>query len=192
MPKLSPDVAASRRLNILDAARTCFARHGIHVSVDQICAEAGISKGAFYGYFKSKDAAIEAMAGEHAELIAGFADVTDLDAFAQRVFEYAHGGSGESSRLELEAWTHSLTQPQLRTILQTNIVALRRAFAGHLGNILSAGDADGAAEILSIFAAGLIVSTALDDGMNAAERGAALAKMLSLLTGATIAPPKPL
>ncbi len=48
------------------AARRCFIRHGIHISVDEICAEAKVSKGALYGYFASKDAIIQAIADEHA------------------------------------------------------------------------------------------------------------------------------
>ena len=55
------------------AARRCFVRNGIHISVDDICAEAGVSKGALYGYFPSKDAVIQAIADEHvSDLILDF------------------------------------------------------------------------------------------------------------------------
>ena len=65
MPKLSQQTLDERRANIMDAARRCFARNGIHVSVDELCAEAGVSKGALYGYFPSKEAIIGAMADLH-------------------------------------------------------------------------------------------------------------------------------
>lgn len=41
---------------IVDAARRCFNRHGFEqVSIDQIMAEAGLTRGGFYHYFSSKD-----------------------------------------------------------------------------------------------------------------------------------------
>jgi AcrR family transcriptional regulator len=54
-----------RRLHVLAAARSCFARSGFHgASMQQICAEAQMSPGALYRYFPSKDAIIEAIAEE--------------------------------------------------------------------------------------------------------------------------------
>jgi AcrR family transcriptional regulator len=62
MPKISDEHAAERRDHILRSAATCFARSGIHrATVDDICAQAGISKGAIYGYFKSKDDVVAAL-----------------------------------------------------------------------------------------------------------------------------------
>lgn len=59
MPKLKPDTQRARRENILDAAEVCFARSGFHASTMQdICKEAGISPGALYIYFPSKEALI--------------------------------------------------------------------------------------------------------------------------------------
>lgn len=47
--------AARTRAAIMDAALTCFERHGIASStLDQIAAEAGVSKGAIYWHFKGK------------------------------------------------------------------------------------------------------------------------------------------
>jgi AcrR family transcriptional regulator len=69
MPKIRPETAAKRRMKILKAAHRAFNVHGINVSVDQICAEAGVSKGNFYGYFESKDELILAIAREQGEQI---------------------------------------------------------------------------------------------------------------------------
>lgn len=45
-----------RRLQILDTAKRCIARQGYHqTTMDKIAEEAGLSKGALYWYFKSKD-----------------------------------------------------------------------------------------------------------------------------------------
>ncbi len=47
---------------ILDAAKACFVRSGFQgASMQQICAEVGMSPGALYRYFPSKEAIIEAI-----------------------------------------------------------------------------------------------------------------------------------
>jgi AcrR family transcriptional regulator len=51
-----PDVSKERTQQILDAAIRVFSRLGFHnASMDDIVAESGLSKGALYWYFKSKD-----------------------------------------------------------------------------------------------------------------------------------------
>ncbi|HEX2908014.1 MAG TPA: TetR/AcrR family transcriptional regulator [Phototrophicaceae bacterium] len=55
-PKISKAYEAERRQQILRAAEVCFGRKGYHAaSVDEIAAEAGLSKGAVYIYFHSKE-----------------------------------------------------------------------------------------------------------------------------------------
>jgi TetR/AcrR family transcriptional regulator, repressor for uid operon len=55
-----------RRTQILDAAVICFAKHGFHqTSMHDISAEAGISVGLIYRYFKNKEEVIAAMAARH-------------------------------------------------------------------------------------------------------------------------------
>jgi AcrR family transcriptional regulator len=62
MPKISAEHAEARRNQILDAATTCFARNGIQqTTIKSICAEAGLSAGAVYGYFASKQAILQAV-----------------------------------------------------------------------------------------------------------------------------------
>ncbi len=57
-----PDVSEERKNQILDAAQAVFARLGFHdARMDDIVEEAGLSKGALYWYFKSKDAIIGAI-----------------------------------------------------------------------------------------------------------------------------------
>lgn len=51
-----PDVSEERKNQILDAAVTVFTRLGFHKArMDDIVEESGLSKGALYWYFKSKD-----------------------------------------------------------------------------------------------------------------------------------------
>lgn len=56
------DVSEERRSQILDAAVAVFARLGFHQArMDDIVQEAGLSKGALYWYFKSKDEIVMAI-----------------------------------------------------------------------------------------------------------------------------------
>lgn len=62
MPKISEQRRAEQRERILRAARSCFATRGIHsTTMHDICHAAKLSRGAVYGYFKSKHALIRAM-----------------------------------------------------------------------------------------------------------------------------------
>lgn len=57
-----PDVSVERKNQILDAAAAVFARSGFSgARMDDIAVEAGLSKGALYWYFNSKDEIILAM-----------------------------------------------------------------------------------------------------------------------------------
>jgi AcrR family transcriptional regulator len=57
-----PDVSAVRKNQILDAAMAVFARMGFHEArMDDIVLESGLSKGALYWYFKSKEDIITAI-----------------------------------------------------------------------------------------------------------------------------------
>jgi AcrR family transcriptional regulator len=61
MPKVSEQHMAARRQQIIDAAYRCFARKGFHqATMRDIYAEAGLSPGAVYHYFDSKQAIIAA------------------------------------------------------------------------------------------------------------------------------------
>ncbi len=59
MPKISDMRRAERREQILNAAWSCFQREGLHATtMDDIIAASGLSAGAVYSYFPSKDALI--------------------------------------------------------------------------------------------------------------------------------------
>ncbi len=61
MPKVSDAHLEARRQQILDAAEACFSREGFHqTSMQDICREAGLSPGAVYRYFSSKEEIIAA------------------------------------------------------------------------------------------------------------------------------------
>jgi AcrR family transcriptional regulator len=68
-----------RRQQILESAIKCISRHGYHqTTMDDIASEAGLSKGALYWYFKSKDEILAAMCklqcDEHLQILSHFAE----------------------------------------------------------------------------------------------------------------------
>jgi AcrR family transcriptional regulator len=80
MPKVSEAHLTARRDQILDAATTCFARDGLHqTTLRQICAEAGLSAGAVYGYFQSKTEILEAVFARYAAQHTGHAPPASVD-----------------------------------------------------------------------------------------------------------------
>lgn len=61
MPKISDEKRAARRAQILEAAWGCFQKEGLHATtMDDIIRASGLSAGAVYSYFPSKDQLIMA------------------------------------------------------------------------------------------------------------------------------------
>jgi AcrR family transcriptional regulator len=67
VPKISPAHEQQRRTQILAAAMSCFARQGYHAtSMDDVVRESGLSVGAIYSYFPSKEDLFLALCDERA------------------------------------------------------------------------------------------------------------------------------
>ena len=133
----------ARRRQILDAARRCFIRNGFHTtSMQDVLAEAELSVGAVYRYFKSKDDIIAAIAAEAlAEVAAAFVaddaeepprldDIVDL---VLAVEKPPLAGSPESARLLVQIWSEALRSPELAAQLGEVMAATR----GVLGNLVA-------------------------------------------------------
>jgi AcrR family transcriptional regulator len=71
MPKVSEEQLATRRAEILEAARRAFARHGYEgATVKVLEAETGLSRGAIFHHFRDKDALFLALAEDDAAQMA--------------------------------------------------------------------------------------------------------------------------
>jgi TetR/AcrR family transcriptional regulator, transcriptional repressor of aconitase len=81
MAKVSQAHLDARRRQILDAARACFARDGFHAaSMQDVITEAGLSAGAVYRYFASKEEIVAAVATETmAEVARAIADAARIE-----------------------------------------------------------------------------------------------------------------
>jgi TetR/AcrR family transcriptional regulator, repressor for uid operon len=65
---VNPSLHEERRRQILSAALACFRRRGFHsTTIAEICAEAGVSAGALYRYFPSKEEIIDAIGAQETE-----------------------------------------------------------------------------------------------------------------------------
>lgn len=151
MPRVSDQHLAARRQQILDAARLRFTRNGFHAtSMQDVIAEAGLSVGAVYRYFKSKDDLVTAIAGQvvnevTAEIaaVAAHEPALPLDQAMQRLVEELEPRLGPDGafRLALQVWAEAMRNPTLAafvrdvygTVRARMTVLVRRAQeAGHL------------------------------------------------------------
>ncbi|MBK9928116.1 MAG: TetR/AcrR family transcriptional regulator [Anaerolineales bacterium] len=99
------------RTKILDAAIKLFSNNGYNkASVDDICAEAGISKGAFYHHFKSKQelflAILDGWLKAIDNAIEVSKDMTAPETFMQmsEAFPYIFETAGDGLPMFLEFW----------------------------------------------------------------------------------------
>jgi AcrR family transcriptional regulator len=138
MPRVSEEHLAARRQQILDAARTCFARNGFHTtSMQDVIREAELSVGAVYRYFDSKEALIEAVAEQVVGLIVGELDsviemrplppLVDVMDRVLRVVETQSGADG-AARMAIHVWGEALRNPRLRELVAGVYQTIRARF----------------------------------------------------------------
>jgi TetR/AcrR family transcriptional repressor of uid operon len=142
MARANAQRQSDRRSEILEAAQRCFARSGFHqTSMQQICAEAGMSPGNLYRYFPSKEA-----------IIAGIAE-RDRAEVAQD-FATADLSLGMFAVLEGMARHHFTEQPHEEVQLCTEIMAEARRNP-EIARIMSSFDSDVRKWLIDLFRAGV-------------------------------------
>lgn len=143
MRHADPLLPERRRLQILDAARECFAARGLALTtVEDICGEARISPGALYRYFASKAAIVAALAHEaHAEADAVLAAGGDPLICVNKL---ARVTLGESAAFQIALWAEAAHDPPLtRSLAQRD--SRNRAM---LAALLKRADAEAIADAL--------------------------------------------
>jgi AcrR family transcriptional regulator len=176
MPKVSLTHQHARRDQILSAAGTCFARHGFAAaSMPEIAAVAGLSVGALYRYFASKEQLFLAVVAERVAVYndAVFAELNTPGPPARRLIAALRSlqrllrtQMPDDARLSLELWSRANDVPELavwlrqarrRRVLAFRDVIDEAKLAGAFDSDLRANDA--AAALLAI-ADGLVVQRA--------------------------------
>jgi AcrR family transcriptional regulator len=135
MPRVSQAHLDARRRQILDAARRCFTRNGFHAtSMQDVLAEAGLSAGAVYRYFRSKDEIVVAIASEAVTEIAGALDSAfeaddppPLDEVLGAAFQAIQRIDAEQgvAKLALQVWGEAVRSPALAETLKGAIRRVR-------------------------------------------------------------------
>jgi AcrR family transcriptional regulator len=182
MPKVSREHMENRRRQILDAANRCFARVGFHnATMQDVIREAGLSAGAIYNYFSSKEDIIAAIAHErHArEAEASRAAEDDVNAHAAlmqlaRAFfgRLASPGEEEERRVGVQLWAEALNNKRLLKVVLQGTAEPRRVLAGLIGRLKSSGDiscemnSDALARLLIALFQGLVLQKCWEKDLN--------------------------
>jgi AcrR family transcriptional regulator len=136
MPKVTQQHRDARREQILAAARRSFLRDGFHAtSMQDLFAEAGLSSGAVYSYFASKDDMIAAIAEENmrgvTEMIAAVATQhpgRPVGAVLADIMDMLNAQDAQDGlgKLTVIVWSEALRNPSLAARF-TDMVAQIRA-----------------------------------------------------------------
>lgn len=122
-----------RQQQILDAAKSCFVRHGFHAtSMRQILDAAGISAGGAYNYFASKDDIILGLVAEERAEIEGLAErlqkqKNPLLGIAQLVHDAIAYTTGDKAILATEIYAESLRNPAVGEMEKANMEIMKEA-----------------------------------------------------------------
>jgi AcrR family transcriptional regulator len=195
MPRVSQAHLDARRRQILDAARRCFVRNGFHAtSMQDVLAEANLSAGAVYRYFRGKDEIIAAIAGETVAEVAGALDAAfgaddppPLDEVLGAAFLAIERVDAEQgfARLALQVWGEAVRSPALTEMIRGEVPRLRdtltRLIRVYQDRGLMAADApaEQVAQVLVGLLPGFVVQHALLGDIDPAAFRAGLRTLLT-------------
>jgi AcrR family transcriptional regulator len=175
VPKLRPETRVERRQELIDAAWRCAARCGFRdLTVDDVCAEAGVSKGAFYGYFEQKQDLLLALLEDDVAALdreleritrASASGVARVRRFARAML--ARGEDAARVQVRADLWSELLTEDSVRRRLAEATQHRRGVVRGWIEEATASGElasipANALASILLALADGLMLHGALD------------------------------
>ena len=141
MPKVTVAYRQARRAQILSAARRCFIRQGFQeTSMQDLLAEAGLSSGAVYNYFSSKEEMIVAIAEENISQVTSLLrrsssgphpkSLGDTVAEVLDLIRAVHLEDGFAT-LAVQVWSEALRNPTLAAQF-VDLASKLRAYYGEL------------------------------------------------------------
>jgi TetR/AcrR family transcriptional regulator, repressor for uid operon len=167
MRRVNVQRQTDRRAEILDAAERCFARFGFHqASMQEICAEAGMSPGNLYRYFPSKEALIAGISERNrAEAAASIARVSEATDFFGGLAGLARHHLVDRSDAEIgicaEIMAESRRNPDVARVYQEIEDDIKKRIAAMLrggiecGDIRADLDVEAAAMVLMVLGDGI-------------------------------------
>ena len=195
MPKVTEAYLDQRRQQIIDSAFRCFARKGFHqATMRDIYAEAGLSAGAIYHYFSSKEEIIKAsFIFDHQRglplLQQAAEDPDPLPAIA-RLLDFFYAGLESAAalgadRVNIQGWAEALVNPQLLAPLRESFQAfldelsklVRRGQA--MGVIIPALDPEAVGEVILSSYFGLYLQKAFQPELDVAKYKAVVVSLIN-------------
>lgn len=166
------------RNEILQAAEALFAREGYEAAgVAGICQDAGVSKGAFYHHFQTKEEVflelfrdwVERLDAQVSALGRAEGKVADRIFSMTGVLQEVLQAAQEGMPIYLEFWGRAMRDPDVLRITIEPFYRFRDLFSGMLeGEVgderLSGYEATTAAQIFLCFALGLLIQGTVDPG----------------------------
>ncbi|MGI8772380.1 MAG: TetR/AcrR family transcriptional regulator [Acidobacteriaceae bacterium] len=165
----------TRRTHILDAARVCFLRDGFHAtSMQDLLRKTGLSAGAFYRYFPSKESLVLAIAMTTLAEISSVLDAASTEGppplrdalrrvmHAMEQIDIRHG----TPRIAVQLWGEAQRNPELSKVMTEAFSSVVDWFEGVVaaqqthGN-LPAASARNRARVLAGLVQGFMVQRAL-------------------------------
>ncbi|MEU0096781.1 TetR/AcrR family transcriptional regulator [Kribbella sp. NPDC006257] len=140
MPKVTLEHRTARYEQIVDAARRCAVEQGFHkTTMADVIRESGLSAGAVYGYFKSKDELVSAIADQALstvdELFEGILATKEpltplaaLTAALEHVLQIAERPGGDITRVALQAWAEAMHNDAILGTAREKYTHLRGKF----------------------------------------------------------------
>jgi len=177
MPRVTQAHLDARHRQILAAAHRCFARHGFHgTTMQEVADEAGLSVGAIYRYFGSKEALIEALAawgreqkGQALKELRAGEGAEGLGRMVEEILTLLADPEAEAAvRLDVRLWGESLGQPALAGVMSGGLDALLKPIATYLrrerkgGRLRADVDPEGVARTVVGLIAGIELQKAVD------------------------------
>ena len=138
MPKVVPEYKEEAKSRILEAANKVFAERGYHeATMDDIAKRLGVSKGAIYLYFSSKEDLFEAMCKTAPQafkeiLYSSFGDEENPVQSATQFFDKMLKLSASNPGLSFEILSEASRSPSLKRILRQNHEEYERVLTGFL------------------------------------------------------------
>jgi len=178
-PKVTQEHLDARRGQILEAAFACFSRQGFHqTTIQDICHEAGMSPGAVYRYFASKDEIIGAVCefcrvsnitvSEEARSKGDTVGILD-ELLKQGIEEMMRPEAAVSLSLNVQWWAEALRNADLKDMLRESAIDMWvEALAGIVrqgqerGEVNPDLDVESAGRVLISMWFGLMLQRAID------------------------------
>jgi AcrR family transcriptional regulator len=153
MPKVSQAYLDKRREEILDAAISCFSREGFHrATMAEIVKESGVSPGAIYNYFESKEEIIEAIAEERREVEEALvAEATQAGTVVEALRRLRDGFFGDLKtpkerlrrRLSIQLWAEAQRNPRILRLVRGSFEGPLRMLSGVISEAQRRGEISG-------------------------------------------------